>query len=77
MQATVHRFDATTGTGSVITDAGLVLPFDRPTFDGSRLRHLRVGQRLSVRVEGDGPDAVVVALTLGTVGRPPARPSRP
>ena len=77
MQATVHRFDPVTGAGSVVTDAGLVLPFDEPTFAVSRLRHLRTGQRLTVEVAGEGADAVVVGLALGTVGLPPARPSRP
>ncbi len=73
----MHRFDPATGTGSVITDAGLVLPFDGETFAACRLRHVRTGQRLTVEVAGEGPDAVVVALALGTVGLPPARPSRP
>ena len=73
----MHRFDPATCAGSVITDAGIVLPFDAHAFDNGRLRHLRTGQRLTVRVEGEGADAVVVALALGTVGLPPARPSRP
>jgi hypothetical protein len=77
VQATVHRFDPATGAGSVITDAGLVLPFDAGAFDASRLRHVRTGQRLTVKVEGEGPEMVVVAMALGTVGLPPARPSRP
>jgi cold shock CspA family protein len=77
MQATVHRFDPATGAGAVITDDGFVLPFDAEAFAASRLRHLRTGQRLTVEVEGEGPDAVVVDLALGTVGLPPARPSRP
>ena len=77
MQATVHRFDPATGAGTVVTDQGLVLPFDPEAFAASRLRHLRTGQRLTVDVAGEGPDAAVVALALGTVGLPPARPSRP
>jgi cold shock CspA family protein len=77
VQATVHRFDPTTGAGTVLTDDGFVLPFYPEAFAGSRLRHLRTGQRLTVDVAGEGPDAVVVRLALGTVGLPPARPSRP
>jgi 2-phospho-L-lactate guanylyltransferase len=77
VQATVHRFDPETGAGSVLTDQGIVLPFDAEAFAASRLRHLRTGQRLTVEVSGEGPDAVVVDLALGTVGLPPARPSRP
>jgi cold shock CspA family protein len=77
MQATVHRFDPATGAGTVLTDHGIVLPFEPDAFAASRLRHLRTGQRLTVEVAGEGPEAVVVALALGTVGLPPARPSRP
>lgn len=77
MQATVHRFDAATRSGTVVTDSGLLLPFDAEAFAASSLRHVRTGQRLTVRVEGDDTDARVVAMSLGTVGRPPARPSRP
>ncbi len=73
----MHRFDPATGAGSVITDAGLVLPFDAEAFFASRLRHVRTGQRLTVEVAGEGADMVVVALALGTVGLPPARISRP
>jgi cold shock CspA family protein len=77
VQATVHRFDPATGAGTVLTDDGIVLPFAPEAFAASRLRHLRTGQRLTIEVAGEGPDAVVVALSLGTVGLPPARPSRP
>jgi hypothetical protein len=77
VQATVHRFDAATRSGSVVTDDGLLVPFDGDVFGESRLRHVRTGQRLTVVVEGAGPEARVVAMSLGTVGRPPARPSRP
>ncbi|MFI7587793.1 hypothetical protein ACIB24_12025 [Spongisporangium articulatum] len=57
MQATVHRFDEASGSGAVITDAGLVLPFDLGTFLRSGLRRLRVGQRLAVELSPAG-DAV-------------------
>jgi 2-phospho-L-lactate/phosphoenolpyruvate guanylyltransferase len=77
VQATVHRFDSATRSGSVVTDDGLLVPFDARAFGDSSLRHVRTGQRLTVVVEGTGPDAHVVALSLGTVGVPPARPSRP
>jgi len=77
VQATVHRFDATTGEGSVVTDAGVVVPFDARAFGASRLRHVRTGQRLTVTVDGEGAQARVVSLALGTVGQPPRRGSRP
>jgi 2-phospho-L-lactate guanylyltransferase len=77
VQATVHRFDAATRSGTVVTDAGVLLPFDAQAFATSALRHVRTGQRLTVVVEGADANARVVAMSLGTVGRPPARPSRP
>jgi 2-phospho-L-lactate guanylyltransferase len=77
VQATVHRFDAATGEGSVLTDAGVVLPFDAQAFGSSHLRHVRSGQRLTVTTEGEGAQTRVVSLALGTVGRPPRRISRP
>jgi hypothetical protein len=77
VQASVHRFDPATGAGSVVTDAGLVLPFGAEVLAASRLRHVRTGQRLTIEVAGEGADVVVVAMALGTVGLPPRRPSRP
>lgn len=50
MQATVHRFDPDDGSGSVLTDNGRELPFAASVFAASRLRHLRVGQRVSIDV---------------------------
>jgi cold shock CspA family protein len=55
VQATVHRFDAGTGTGAVLTDDGIELPFGAESFRGSGLRHLRVGQRLTVTADGVPP----------------------
>ena len=60
MQATVHTFDPDTGAGSVLTDDGTRLPFAPPAFEGSGLRLLRAGQRLTVEVRDDE----VVALRL-------------
>jgi cold shock CspA family protein len=77
MQATVHRFDPATSTGSVVTDDGLVLAFGAGAFATSRLRHLRVGQRLTVTVTADGSGQAVTALSLGTVGAAPGPASRP
>ena len=66
VQASSHRFDAETHTGSVIADDGVVYPFDAAAFDASGLRKLRVGQRLTVRLDPAGRR--VVALALGTIG---------
>lgn len=56
MQGSVHAFDPATDAGSVLLDTGRVLPFGPEVFAASSLRHLRVGQRLSLEVDGD-PEA--------------------
>ena len=65
MQATVYRFDPESAAGSVLTDEGVVLPFDVTALRRSGLRHLRPGQRLTVE---QSPEGTVTALTLGTIG---------
>jgi 2-phospho-L-lactate guanylyltransferase len=77
VQATVYRFDPATGSGSVLTDAGLVLPFDAEAFATSGLRLLHPGQRLGVTVAGEGAVTVVTSLWLESVGLAPTRPYRP
>jgi len=64
MQATVHRFDPETHSGSVLRDDGVELRFDPSAFEASGLRLLRLGQRLTVDVVDD----VVVALRIVGVG---------
>jgi 2-phospho-L-lactate guanylyltransferase len=64
MQATVHRFDPETHTGSVLRDDGVELAFEASAFESSGLRLLRLGQRLTVEVVDD----VVVALHIVGVG---------
>lgn len=54
MQATVHRYDDENGTGEVLTDNGRVLAFSAEVFAASGLRLLRIGQRLSIEVGGEG-----------------------
>jgi 2-phospho-L-lactate guanylyltransferase len=63
VQATVHRFDAESGGGELITDQGLLLPLEPAVFAASGLRLLRAGQRLSVELDDDR----VVAVRLGTI----------
>ena len=53
MQASVHGFDEQTGFGSVLLDDGVERWFDGDVFFRSGLRHLRVGQRVSVELEGE------------------------
>jgi 2-phospho-L-lactate guanylyltransferase len=65
VQATVYRYDPDSGSGSVVTDEGAVLPFEVAALRLSGLRHLRPGQRLTVQKADDG---TITALTLGTIG---------
>jgi cold shock CspA family protein len=65
VQATVYRYDPATGSGSVLTDDGAVLPFELDALRLSGLRHLRPGQRLTVE---QGDTGRIVQLTLGTIG---------
>jgi cold shock CspA family protein len=65
-QATVHRFEPAAGTGAVITDDGVVLPFSADAWRASPLLTLRVGQRVAVTVEGGDEQRIVSAITLVT-----------
>jgi cold shock CspA family protein len=64
MQGSVHRFDAESGAGSVLLDDGTEVPFDGTAFANSGLRLLRVGQRLTLELAGDGPRMRAVGLHL-------------
>ena len=66
-QATVATFDSTTGSGSVLLDDGLRLPFGAAAFARSGLRALRLGQRVRLEVHGEGDDARITALTVVTL----------
>jgi 2-phospho-L-lactate/phosphoenolpyruvate guanylyltransferase len=77
MQATVHAFDPTTRSGTLVTDDGVLLPLAPEAVEGSALRTLRQGQRLTVTVTGRGAQARVTAIALESVGHVPANPSRP
>jgi cold shock CspA family protein len=50
MQASVHKYDDESGSGSVLLDDGREVPFDGIAFDASGLRHLRPGQRVSIEM---------------------------
>jgi hypothetical protein len=66
VQATTHRFDPDTHEGAVIADDGVVYPFDAAALAAAGLRHLRVGQRLTVTLDAEGRRAV--AVSLGSIG---------
>lgn len=77
MQASVHTFDLDTRSGSVLLDTGRLLPFDEDVFEGSGLRHLRLGQRVSVEVDADDPETAGARLTrLWIVGIGPGETIR-
>lgn len=50
MQASVHRYDEATGSGSVLLDDGREIPFDGAVIDASGLRLVRAGQRVSIEM---------------------------
>ena len=83
MQATVYRYDPDSGSGSVLTDDGAVLPFTAEALALSGLRHLRPGQRLSVELSrsddpsrSDAPSEAgrITGLTLGSIGSTHRKP---
>jgi cold shock CspA family protein len=59
VQATVATFSPDTHCGTVLLDTGAEVPFDAAAFAHSRLRLLRLGQRVTMRMV----DGRVVALT--------------
>lgn len=59
VQATVAAFSPETHCGTVLLDTGAEVPFDAAAFAHSRLRMLRLGQRVIMRMDHDH----VVALT--------------
>lgn len=63
MQASVHTFDPATGSGTVLLDTGKTVPFSATVFQASGLRHLRMGQRVSVEVEPEDPESPDAHLT--------------
>ena len=51
MQASIHTVDDSGGTA--LLDDGREITWDAAALAGSGLRHLRVGQRVSVEVDAD------------------------
>lgn len=64
MQGSIHGFDEQTGEGSILLDDGRQLGFDGDAFRASALRHVRVGQRVSIEIDGEA----VTRLWLVGVG---------
>ncbi|KWW99631.1 hypothetical protein C3Y87_10315 [Carbonactinospora thermoautotrophica] len=70
MQGTVRSFDPETRSGTVLLDDGTELPYDAAAFDASGLRLLRFGQRVRLRVAGEGAQQRVTFLTIATLPDP-------
>jgi cold shock CspA family protein len=66
MQASVHRFEPDTG-GSLLLDDGTEVPFDAEAFARSGLRLLRLGQRVTVDLAGEGAALRAVDLRLNGI----------
>ena len=64
MQGTVRSFDMRSRSGDVLLDDGQVLSFPARAFDASGLRLLRLGQRVRLRVDGDGAVTFITIATL-------------
>jgi cold shock CspA family protein len=67
MQATVRTFDPATRAGTVLADDGVELSYDADALAGTGLRHLRLGQRVQVEVDGSGPATRVRSLRIYTL----------
>ncbi len=76
MQGSVHVFDPASDAGSVLLDTGKQVPFPAEVFAASALRHLRVGQRLSLELTGDPEQDGVTVSRLWIVGIGPGEPVR-
>ncbi len=50
MQASVHKYDDESGSGSVLLNDGREIPFDGSVLDASGLRRLHPGQRVSIEM---------------------------
>lgn len=66
VQATVRSFAPELRSGTVLLDDGSALPYDARAFDAGGLRLLRPGQRVRIRVTGEGADRQVDYITLAT-----------
>lgn len=64
VQATVFSFDPERRAGSVVTDDGLVIPFDPEAFAAGGVRLLRPGQRVHVVRSSGGAIEVLTVVTL-------------
>lgn len=66
MQGTVLTYDAD-GSGSVVLDDGTELPFSPGCLDGTGLRHLRPGQRVTLDLSGPAGEPHVDRVQILTL----------
>jgi hypothetical protein len=71
MQATVRTFDPHTRAGTVLLDDGIELPYEAGSLAHTAIRHLRIGQRVTVQTSGEGADTKVSALHIYTIPNEP------
>jgi cold shock CspA family protein len=64
VQATVSRYDPATGAGACVLDDGTEIDLAPGALDGSGLRHLRPGQRVTVWTRQDAAATVVVSVRI-------------
>lgn len=67
MQGTVKEFSEETRSGAVILDDGTEIPVPASAFARSGLLKLQFGQRVRIRVEGEGDARHVSFITLATL----------
>lgn len=67
MQATVSRYDATSASGAVLTDAGVELSFGPDALADTQVRLLRPGQRVRLQTTGAGATLTITTLHFITL----------
>jgi 2-phospho-L-lactate guanylyltransferase len=65
-QGTIKDYDDGTGAGSLLLDDGTQIAIDATSTTGSGLRTLRLGQRVTFEIEGEGETRVARGLHLVT-----------
>jgi cold shock CspA family protein len=67
MQATVSRYDTETGSGVVLTDRGVELPFTADAVAHTPVRLLRLGQRVRLATTGSGATLTITEVHFITL----------
>ena len=67
MQGTIKRYDATTKSGSLLTDDRAEIAIDDRSIGDASIRFLRIGQRVRFDVEEGGEHRIARRLVLVTL----------